>query len=365
MFDDRTLRAEAQLALEWLAGSMSRVSRLRTEFLGDSDPLDLLWWRANPLQPTVGGTVDPALEIHALRRSVYSRQKSVPPLVEVIDDDTGAQIFVRADEYALRNAELAANRNDRALDSALAALLIAPPTIPASETAQPLQSASLGQEPDDSAPTAEFASPVHGALRRFRWIIAAAVVTVAIAGLAISRESIVSGFTASSAAGSSSASSTPSAPLPRSSASPDANDPTRNSYADGTHFTRETSDLGNPDVPLAIFDVAQQPSDISPVDLGSDIVLSSERALFPVAGINAKPFAARTVTGRVCLSIVLADNSSSMACVANARYISDGIQLRLSSSLMVNFPQGTAGFQRVYYEFVWANDGSLSGSSNL
>jgi len=117
---------------------------------------------------------------------------------------------------------------------------------------------------------------------------------------------------------------------------------------------------------LEIFDGSQEPEDVPHVLLGSGVAPASTRSFgnFGSTPEDALTYVARTVSGLVCLAVVLPDLTNSMTCVSEPRYSAKGLRLRLGTSQTVPNPAPEGAPQPVFYEYFWARDGSLAVTSN-
>jgi hypothetical protein len=118
---------------------------------------------------------------------------------------------------------------------------------------------------------------------------------------------------------------------------------------------------------LAVFDAPQRVEDIPPVLLGSGVAPATTRS-FGSAGATAgvgRTYVARTVSGLVCLAIVLPDQTSSMSCVAGDRFSAEGLRLRVTTSQRVPSAGSGGQPQVAFYEYYWSRAGTLSVESNV
>jgi hypothetical protein len=238
--------------------------------------------------------------------------------VDAIDPDTGAPVRARAVELELREAERELQRREE------------PPAV--QPTTRPVD------RPPQQSP-AEPGAPAARPSRSGRLIAAASVTAIVLllAGFAFGRLT-----------------------------------PAPEVGADSGSQPLSAGSTAGPTVPsgrapgLYVFGGKQGPDDIPPVPLGFGVAAASTRSLgnFAPAPDNALTFAARTVGGLVCLAVVLADLTSSMTCVTQAQYSSEGIRLRLTTPQTLPSPDYGGPRQPVYFEYYWSRDGALRMTSN-
>ncbi|MFM9918592.1 hypothetical protein [Lacisediminihabitans sp. H27-G8] len=256
--------------------------------------------------------------IALLRREVYSREGAESPLVDAIDPDSGASLRLRANELELRNAERQLRK------------LTQPNDIPDPRVAAVVTTDAREEEPRSEMPTHERAEPFTRRSRPIGLIAAASVVGLLLAA---------GGFTLGRVQP---PESQPAPVAPSASAAP--------SRSPG----------------LEVLDSVQTPDDVPAVLLGSGIAPSTIRSFgnFGSTSQDALTYVARTVSGLVCLAVVLPDHTNSLTCVSESRFSAEGLRLRLSTAETVPAPDDEGVAEPVYYEYYWANDGSLSMSSN-
>jgi hypothetical protein len=249
-------------------------------------------------------------------RSTLARVRS-PPLVDAVDPDSGASLRLRANELELRDAE-------RQLRN-----LTQPNDIPEPRVAAVITDARQ-EEPRSEILPHETAEPFTRPSRPIGLIAAASVVGLLLAagGFILGRVQPPEGPPGPAAT---SASAAPS-----------------------------------PSPGLAVLDSTQTPEDVPAVLLGSGIAPSTIRSFgnFGSTPRDALTYVARTVSGLVCLAVVLPDHTNSLTCVSESRFSAEGLRLRLSTAETVPSPDDQGVAEPVYYEYYWANDGSLSMSSN-
>ena len=113
---------------------------------------------------------------------------------------------------------------------------------------------------------------------------------------------------------------------------------------------------------LALLDTAQQPRDIPPFALGSDIISSTVHRIGSHLPPDVTVYGAISQEKEICLVAITADLQSAQTCVTQHVFVTDGIRLRLTTRDTV---VDDAGFdQRAFYQYYWSSDGSISGSSN-
>ncbi len=113
---------------------------------------------------------------------------------------------------------------------------------------------------------------------------------------------------------------------------------------------------------LALLDTAQQPRDIPPFALGSDIISSTVHRIGNHLPPDVTVYGALSQEKEICLIAITADLQSAQTCVTEHVFVTDGIRLRLTTRDTVT---DEAGFdQRAFYQYYWSSDGSISGSSN-
>ena len=113
---------------------------------------------------------------------------------------------------------------------------------------------------------------------------------------------------------------------------------------------------------LALLSTAQQPRDIPPFALGSDIISSTVHQLGAHLPPDVTVYGAISQEKEICLIAITVDLQSAQTCVTEHVFVTDGIRLRLTTKDTV---VDDAGFdQRAFYQYYWSSDGSISGSSN-
>lgn len=255
--------------------------------------------------------------IARLRREVYSRGGVDSPLVDALDPISGEPLRLRANELELLEAE----RRLQSLEHPAVELVPPVPPVPPVEDAPEFP----GDQPGERREPASRRAWTSG------MIAAASVIAIVLSagGFALGRVSPAARPTPTPVAASASA-----APRP----------------APG----------------LEIFNGTQEPEDVPLVLLGSGVDPTSIRSFgnFGSTPEDALTYVARTVSGLVCLAVVLPDRTNSMTCVSEPRYSAEGLRLRLSTAETVPNPDSEGAPQPVFYEYFWARDGSLAMTSN-
>ena len=114
---------------------------------------------------------------------------------------------------------------------------------------------------------------------------------------------------------------------------------------------------------LALLETSQQPSDIPPFSLGSDITASTVHVLTAAGAPGVTVYGALTHEKLICLIAVTADLHSADTCATESQFVSDGIRLRITTDTIVKNDAGFSNF--AFYQYFWSSDGSISGSSNM
>ncbi|QNE47275.1 hypothetical protein F1C58_10455 [Glaciihabitans sp. INWT7] len=266
--------------------------------------------------------------IALLRREVYSREGAQSPLVDAVDPDSGASLRLRANELELRDAERRLRNLTQPDGSpdALAGTVVGT----ALREDQPPSGTAADQTAGDQTAGGDTAEMLPRRSRPSGLIAAASVVGVLLAagGFALGRVQPLE---------------SPPAPVET------------NARA-----------VPGPAPGLAALDSVQTPDAVPPVLLGSGIAPSSIRSFgnFGSTSQDALTYIARSVSGLVCLAVVLPDHTNSLTCVSESRFSAEGLRLRLSTAETVPAPGDEGVAEPVYYEYYWAKDGSLSMSSN-
>ncbi len=113
---------------------------------------------------------------------------------------------------------------------------------------------------------------------------------------------------------------------------------------------------------LALLEASQQPSDIPPFSLGSDITASTVHVLTAAGAPGVTVYGARTHEKLVCLIAVTTDLHSADTCATEHQFVTDGIRLRITTDAIVKNDAGSSDF--AFYQYFWSSDGAISGSSN-